>query len=97
QLGSRWVGDDMRDAASEELYTDPEETLNVAPLQDVFAASGSIPLADASRHGLGQLTRVYGSVPRTAAEGAAEVIRQQHVVLANSRLGVPAIVHEECL
>ncbi|MFC7274793.1 glycoside hydrolase family 3 N-terminal domain-containing protein [Paractinoplanes rhizophilus] len=66
-------------------------------MQDAFAASGSIPLAEASRHGLGQLTRVYGSAPRTAAEGAAEVIRQQRVVLAESRLGVPAIVHEECL
>ena len=97
QLGSRWVGNDMRDSGSEELSTDPEETLNVAPLQDVFAASGTIPLADASRHGLGQLTRVYGSVPLTAAQGAAEVIRQQRVVLENSRLGVPAIVHEECL
>jgi len=97
QLGSRWVGNDMQDSGSEELYTDPEETLNVAPLQDVFAASGTVPLADASRHGLGQLTRVYGSVPLTAAQGAAEVIRQQHVVLENSRLRVPAIVHEECL
>jgi beta-glucosidase len=97
QLGSRWVSNDMQAAASETLYTDPEETLNVAPMQDVFAASGTIPLADASRHGLGQLTRVYGSVPRTAAEGAAEVIRQQRVVLESSRLRVPAIVHEECL
>ncbi|WP_030441537.1 glycoside hydrolase family 3 N-terminal domain-containing protein [Actinoplanes subtropicus] len=97
QLGSRWVGNDMPAAGSEDLYTDPEETVNVAPMQDVFAASGTVPLSAASRHGLGQLTRVYGSVPRTAAEGAAEVIRQQRVVLEGSRLGVPAIVHEECL
>ena len=97
QLGSRWVGNDMGDSGSAALSPDPEETLNVAPMQDVFAASGTVSLADASRHGLGQLTRVYGSVPLTAAEGAAEVIRQQHVVLAGSRLRVPAIVHEECL
>src|SRR3954470_4251266 len=25
QLGSRWVGNDMQDSGSEELYTDPEE------------------------------------------------------------------------
>ncbi|MFF5295989.1 beta-glucosidase family protein [Paractinoplanes globisporus] len=101
QLGSRWVGNDMQesgnDSDNDKLLTEPEETLNVAPMQDVFAASGTISLAEASRNGLGHLTRVYGSVPLTATEGAAEVIRQQRVVLANSRLGVPAIVHEECL
>src|SRR5690349_19461148 len=97
QLGSRLVGNDMQESDNESAKTDPEETLNVAPMQEVFAASGTIPLVEASRNGLGQLTRVYGSVPLTAAEGAAEVIRQQHVVLQNSRLRVPAIVHEECL
>jgi beta-glucosidase-like glycosyl hydrolase len=95
QLGSRWVGNDMQDTGEQAL--DPDETLNVAPMQDVFAASGTVPLAEASRAGLGHLTRVYGSVPLTAAEGAAEVVRQQRVVLANSRLGIPALVHEECL
>ncbi|GAB2576826.1 glycosyl hydrolase [Paractinoplanes abujensis] len=93
QLGSRWVGNDMQD----DEQTDPDETLNVAPMQDVFAASGTIPLEEASRDGLGHLTRVYGSYPLTAVQGAAEVVRQQHIVLANSRLRIPAIVHEECL
>src|SRR4051794_25019720 len=97
QLGSRWVGNDMQEAAADTRQTDPEETLNVAPMQDVFAASGTIPLAEASRAGLGHLTRVYGSVPVTAADGAADLVRQQNVVLGNSRLGIPAIVHEECL
>nr|WP_097320985.1 glycoside hydrolase family 3 N-terminal domain-containing protein [Actinoplanes atraurantiacus] len=93
QLGSRWLGNDMPD----EEQTDPEETLNVAPMQDVFAASGTISLEEASRQGLGHLTRVYGSKPLTPAEGAAELVRQQQIVLANSRLGIPALVHEECL
>ncbi|XVV09043.1 glycoside hydrolase family 3 N-terminal domain-containing protein [Actinoplanes sp. CA-131856] len=93
QLGSRWLGNDMQD----EEETDPEETLNVAPMQDVFAASGTISLEEASRQGLGHLTRVYGSKPLTPAEGAAELVRQQQIVLANSRLGIPALVHEECL
>ena len=96
QLGSRWVGNDMQeDEGAPSL--DPEETMNVAPMQDVFNASGTISLEEASRHGLGHLTRVFGSYPLTAAEGAAEVIRQQRIVLANSRLGIPALVHEECL
>ena len=33
----------------------------------------------------------------TPAQGAAELVRQQHVVLDASRLGIPALVHEECL
>ena len=92
QLGSRWVGNDMQDDA-----TMQDSELKVAPMQDVFAASGTIPLEEASRHGLGHLTRVYGSVPVTAVDGAAELVRWQRIVLENSRLGIPALVHEECL
>jgi beta-glucosidase len=96
QLGSRWAANDMQNAEPDHAPADGE-THNVAPMQDVFAASGTVPLEEASRNGLGHLTRIFGSVPVTAAEGAAELIRQQHVVLGNSRLGVPALVHEECL
>jgi beta-xylosidase len=100
QLGSRWVGNDMRpaDAATAEADADHEAAaLNVAPMQDVFAAGGATSLAEASRHGIGHLTRVFGSGPVTAAQGAAEVVRQQRTVIDGSRLGIPAIVHEECL
>ena len=94
QLGSRWVGNDMSQAEEPEPGAEP---LNVAPMQDVFAASGTIPLEEAARHGLGHLTRVHGSAPVTPEEGAAEVVRQQRIVMEGSRLGIPAIVHEECL
>ena len=77
QLGSRWVGADIR---VEEVAAQ-DGTLNVAPMQDVFAAGSARSLADASEHGLGHLTRVYGSVPVTPAEGAAELVRQQRVVI----------------
>ncbi len=87
QLGSRWVGNDMAEQA---------DGHQVAPMQDVFAG-GAVPLADAARHGLGHLTRVYGSRPVTVAEGAAELVAAQHTVLRSSRLGIPALVHEECL
>ncbi|UBU17615.1 glycoside hydrolase family 3 N-terminal domain-containing protein [Nonomuraea gerenzanensis] len=99
QLGSRWLGNDMSpDASSEAPGPEPgAEPLNVAPMQDVFAASGTVPLDEAIRHGLGHLTRVHGSAPVTPAEGAAEVVRLQRAVVAASRLGIPAIVHEECL
>ncbi|WP_336207273.1 glycoside hydrolase family 3 N-terminal domain-containing protein [Nonomuraea sp. LPB2021202275-12-8] len=99
QLGSRWVGNDMRAADHPEPIADPDAcgTVNVAPMQDVFAASGTIPFEEATRHGLGHLTRVYGSGPVTAAEGAAEVVRLQRSIMERTRLGIPALVHEECL
>jgi beta-glucosidase len=98
QLGSRWVGNDMRAAAAAAAPgADHRADLNVAPMQEVFAAGGSTPLAEASRNGLGHLTRVYGSRPLTPAEGAVELVRQQRTVIDGSRLGIPAIVHEECL
>jgi beta-glucosidase len=92
QLGSRWAGNDMQ---HDDL--DPDSEINVAPMEDVFGASGTVPLDEASRHGLGHLTRVYGSVPLSVAEGVAELIRQHHVVLDGTRLRIPALVHEECL
>ena len=102
ELGSRWFGNDMPNTggpvdAPQESDTEAGETFNVAPMQDVFAAAGFLSLEEASRHGLGHLTRIYGSVPITAREGAAELVRQQRIVMESSRLGIPALVHEECL
>jgi beta-xylosidase len=91
QLGSRWVGNDMQDAGGRDAPAD------VAPMQRVFAAAAAPPLEEASRYGLGHLTRVYGSRPVTVAEGAAELVRQQRAVIDAGRLGIPALVHEECL
>jgi beta-xylosidase len=99
QLGSRWArgmltGSDGEDVAED---TSADTSLNVAPMQDVFAAGDALTLKEASKHGLGHLTRVWGSVPVTPEEGAAELVEQQRVVLENDRLGIPALVHEECL
>jgi len=91
QLGSRWLGNETPHSGDEQGGSS-----QVAPMQDVFTA-GMAPLAKASRHGLGHLTRVFGSRPVTVADGVAELVRSQHTVLANSRLGIPALVHEECL
>ncbi|WP_169983744.1 glycoside hydrolase family 3 N-terminal domain-containing protein [Microbispora sp. H10836] len=93
QLGSRWIGNDMQP----EQEVEPDGAHNVAPMQDVFAAAGTVPIEEAARHGLGHLTRVFGSTPVTAAQGAAEVVRLQQEVVKHSRLGIPALVHEECL
>jgi beta-xylosidase len=100
QLGSRWIGGSLPDAEADpgqEPAADGDANHTVAPMQDVFAAGRSLSLEEASRHGLGHLTRVFGSAPVTAADGAAELVRQQRVVLDASRLAIPALVHEECL
>ena len=52
QLGSRWVGNDMPESGGamsspKRSQSDREEALNVAPMQDVFAAAGSPLLEDA--------------------------------------------------
>ncbi|WP_199254869.1 beta-glucosidase family protein [Mycolicibacterium mengxianglii] len=102
QLGSRWVGNDRQGGEEGRDTNDfdgqgAEAVNNVAPMENVFALSGGVTLRDAARNGLGHLTRIYGSRPLTPAEGAAELISQQRTVLEQSRLDIPALVHEECL
>jgi beta-xylosidase len=100
QLGSRWLRGDLGgsdEPADTGQPAEPDGAHNVAPLQHVFAAGAGTSLQDAAQHGLGHLTRVYGSAPVSPAEGAAELVRQQRVVLAGTRAAIPAIVHEECL
>lgn len=71
QLGSRWIGARLQDIGADREPDPAGPTLNVAPMQDLFAAGGKTSLEEASRHGLGHLTRVYGSAPVTPAQGSA--------------------------
>src|SRR6478736_3874242 len=61
----------------------------VAPMAGEMATSTKYE--DASAHGIGHLTRVYGTRPVDPVERAAWLWAEQ------TRLGIPAIVHEECL
>ena len=96
QLGSRWVGNDMQ-ADGPSGRRGPSRPSTSRRCRTCSPRRARSPLEEASRHGLGHLTRVYGSAPVTVAEGAAELVRQQRVVIEGSRLGIPALVHEECL
>jgi beta-xylosidase len=49
------------------------------------------------RSGLGHLTRVFGTAPVEPAEAARALAAAQRGIVAGSRLGIPAIAHEECL
>ncbi|NJQ05759.1 glycoside hydrolase family 3 N-terminal domain-containing protein [Streptomyces lonarensis] len=49
------------------------------------------------RHGLGQLTRPFGTRPVTADEGTAALRDAQRRIREANRFGIPAMAHEECL
>ncbi|MFD8081513.1 beta-glucosidase [Kitasatospora sp. NPDC059722] len=48
-------------------------------------------------HGLGQLTRPFGTTPVDPALGALSLLRTQQRIAAANRFGIPALAHEECL
>jgi beta-xylosidase len=69
---------------------------SVAPLQSQLAGdhrSWTEVIAD----GLGQITRMYGTTPLEPAAGARSLAAAQRQIMAASRFGIPAQVHEECL
>lgn len=83
QLGSAWPGNQ-------------EISGNVAPMQDVFAR-GEVPFDQVRADGIGHLTRPFGTAPVSAADGVARITALQREIVSETRLGIPAIVHEECL
>jgi beta-xylosidase len=83
QLYGVWVG---VDSSGEE----------VAPHQHDFA-DAPVDWQGLITRGLGQLTRSFGTAPVDAALGARALARTQREIVAASRLGIPALAHEECL
>jgi beta-glucosidase len=47
-------------------------------------------------HGIGQITRIGGATNLTPAQGAQLANEIQHFLSTETRLGIPAIIHEEC-
>lgn len=82
QLSSTW----------EDIEADGPE---VAPGSNHFGRVGD--LDETARHGLGQLTRPYGTLPRPALEHARLLAERQRQVTDQSRFGIPAMAHDECL
>ncbi|GAB4343937.1 MAG: glycoside hydrolase family 3 N-terminal domain-containing protein [Candidatus Abyssubacteria bacterium] len=68
---------------------------------DMSPNQGMLPLdynpKEEMRHGIGQVTRPFGSQPIDPVEGAKIVNELQRTLVENTRLGIPAICHEECL
>ena len=76
-------------------FWEKEDGEAVAPLQGDFGAVTS--LDEFIGHGLGHLTRAYGTRPVETAERARWLWEFQRRLVTGTRLGIPAIVHEECL
>ena len=69
---------------------------NVAPMQGQMSAT-PLPLAELIRHGLGQVTRVFGTRPLPPAVARSTLRELQAQIAGASRFGIPAVAHEECL
>ncbi|HUQ59908.1 glycoside hydrolase family 3 N-terminal domain-containing protein [Lentzea sp.] len=82
QLQGIWAG---IDAAGE-----------MAPHQHEFAVAPQ-DFDALTSHGIGQLTRVFGTRPIAPEVGARTLARTQRQIIESSRFGIPAVVHEECL
>jgi beta-xylosidase len=83
QLYGVWVG---MDASGE----------GVAPHQHELAGE-PVDWDRLIEHGLGQLTRPFGTRPVDPLTGAASLARSQREIIGAGRFGIPALVHEECL
>ncbi|MFV0574215.1 MAG: glycoside hydrolase family 3 N-terminal domain-containing protein [Vibrio sp.] len=55
------------------------------------------PLKDRLKHGLGQITRPLGTHPVDPVSGVKALNALQKFLVEDTRLGIPAIPHEECL
>ncbi|MDR0283483.1 MAG: glycoside hydrolase family 3 C-terminal domain-containing protein [Propionibacteriaceae bacterium] len=86
QLGSSWPHDTPG--------TDGVVS-QVAPLE--AAMTSGVPYETDAAVGLGHITRVYGTAPVTPAAGGERLRRFQEFLTRETRLGIPAIAHEECL
>ncbi len=84
QLTSVWVS------------LDPEKG-EVAPSNFSFGLGRAEDPWQQMAHGIGQVTRPLGSQPIDPADGARMVNMIQRRLIGETRLGIPAIMHEECL
>ncbi|MFD7654552.1 glycoside hydrolase family 3 N-terminal domain-containing protein [Actinosynnema sp. NPDC059797] len=61
------------------------------------SASGAGEVDRSTGSGVGHLVGVFGRAPVTLVEGMRRLRDLQERVVADSRFGIPAVVHEECL
>ncbi len=94
-LGRMTIEEKILQLTSIWMNFDPEKG-EMAPKE----SGGQLPDLDIDHfldNGIGQITRPFGSQPIDPVKGARMVNDLQKRLLEKSRLGIPAICHEECL
>ncbi len=95
QLGSTWHRDAGTSAPDDDGPADEPDHGDVAPMTTAF---GDVQDWEVLRTvGIGHLTRPFGTRPTDPRPGVAALAARQQDLLVHSRLGIPAIAHEECL
>ncbi len=69
----------------------------VAPLQDAMLGESAPEFTSFASAGLGHITRMFGTRPVEPATGRRALREAQRWLVEHTRLGIPAIAHEECL
>jgi beta-glucosidase len=68
----------------------------VAPLQDSMQGE-DVKFEAFAEHGVGQITRHFGTRPVEPEWARSALAARQRWLRENTRLGIPALAHEECL
>jgi beta-glucosidase len=84
QLGAQWLILDKEGAHKDRAL-------------EMGDAHDKKPVNERYKHGLGQITRALGTVPVEPNEGVEALNALQRYLVEETRLGIPAIPHEECL
>lgn len=84
QLGAQW------------LYLDPQGEHKFRELE-MSNSDQSLTVKEALKNGLGQITRPLGTAPVDAKEGVKALNQLQKFLVEETRLGIPALSHEESL
>lgn len=78
------------------LEIEPDGTFGVREF-GAQKQSGGDRRAEVLGHGIGQLTRPYGTMAHDPKQQAKGINAIQHYLVTKTRLGIPAMLHEECL
>jgi beta-xylosidase len=78
------------------LWAGASRTDGVAPMQDRLLADEQ-HFETFAADGLGQLTRHYGTTPLESGMARGLLAERQEWLRTSTPLGIPAVVHEECL
>lgn len=89
QLGSIWLGFSTS--------TDGDAPLDADNVPVIVEVSKQLTWEETTKHGLGHFTRIFGTSPISATDGVKKLIDYQRKLISETRLGIPATVHEECL